>query len=504
VRYYNKYLSTYGDKMINSQNMQGKLSMMAKWDLKVDMSKGLQTSNWGEPILTTAQYRYAGYDGYVTWELFKMWRDKMNAGHWNGFHLINNAWRANLEMQGTALFLDVDYHQKNIDTWRLKRDTGLKYFERFTPKSIIANIASNKQVSNFLKAELAPEVIEDWPKTGKTKDLILEQAILKKVAIRLPYPMNRWMAALVIVRYYNKYLSTYGDKMINSQNMQGKLSTKFNMAAAITCRYSSSSHNLQNIPRKEYVRKAFTVRAGKREVMVLADYSGIEVRVAAEISGDAKLLNDTIYGNVHGTGAARIHGVEEKYFLDVLADKTHPDSNLYKSYRQDAKVFTFRLLYGAGVGALADSLKMNNEQAQVVVNNWAEAYKSAYLYRFEMQKLMMKTGYLPVVDGRTIYVRKADRQLPVAANYPIQSAAASVMYAAVAEVRKELVERDLDASLAACVHDEILMYAHTKDADAAHEALNVGMKKGWLAVFPNSNTDNLGESAIGRDWSAKP
>ena len=121
-----------------------------------------------------------------------------------------------------------------------------------------------------------------------------------------------------------------------------------------------------------------------------------------------------------------------------------------------------------------------------------------------MQTQMMKTGYLPVTDGRTIYVRKADRQLPVAANYPIQSAAASVMYAAVTEVRNELVERDLDASLAACVHDEILMYAHTKDQDSAHEALVVGMEKGWLAVFPNTDISNLGDSAIGMNWAAKP
>jgi DNA polymerase I-like protein with 3'-5' exonuclease and polymerase domains len=496
------------DVAIMRKSVQGgggySLAMMAKWDLKVTMNKSEQASDWSAETLTPSQYTYAAYDGYVTWELFKMWRDKMTEGHWNGFHIINSAWRANIEMQGTALFLDVNYHQKNIDIWRLKRDTAQRYFERYTPKSTIPNIASNKQMSNFLKAELNPEVIANWPTTPKSGDLQLERQIVTAAARRLPAPMNRWLAAFIVVRYYSKYLSTYGDTMVNSQNLQGKLSTKFNMAQAITCRYSSSAHNLQNIPRKPYIRKAFTVRPDRYEHMVLADYSGVEVRVIAEIAQDKQLLRDTVYGNVHASGAAIAQKIDEGYFLDVLNDKNDPKSALFKNYRQHAKIGTFRLIYGAGTSAVADSMNMGDKEAAEFVDGWAEKYKRAYNYRFDIMSDMTRTGYIKVCDGRTIYVRKADRQLPIAANYPVQAGAASVMYAAVRRVRDLFVERDLDANVAACVHDEIITYAHKTHSDDALECLELGMEQGWLDVFPNTSVDNLVESAIGFNWAAKP
>jgi len=499
---------TLWDVAFMRKSVQGgggfKLGQMSKWDLNIDLDKGLQTSDWSALNLTTDQYIYAGYDGYVTWELFKYWRKRMNEGHWNGFRILNNAWRANIEMEDTALYLDVAYHKQNIKTWELKRDTAIKYFRRFTPEGILKNPNSNKQMSDFLKRELDEKAIKNWPRTPKTPHLLMDQSILKTAARRLPYPMNRWLAAFVIIRYYNKYLSTYGNKMVNSQLTQGKLKTKFNMAQAITCRYSSSSHNLQNIPRKVYVRKAFTIRAGKNEKMILADYKGIEVRVAAELSHDEVLLRDTIYGNVHATGAAIAHNIEEGYFLDVLDDKNNPKSALFKGYRQIAKIGTFRLLYGAGVAAIGDSMHMSDDNARGFIERWATKYRRTYQYRFSMQTEMLNTGYIPVVDGRTIYVRKADRQLPIAANYPIQSAAASVMYAALYRVRQLLLKCDFRAKLAACVHDEIIMYAHVEDAATAHDCLVSGMEQGWLDVFPGTSVVNLVESAIGTRWSDKP
>ena len=113
-------------------------------------------------------------------------------------------------------------------------------------------------------------------------------------------------------------------------------------------------------------------------------------------------------------------------------------------------------------------------------------------------------GFLPVCDGRTIYVWKNDRTMPVAANYPIQGAAASVMYRAMYRVREAFVSKGLDCFIAATVHDELLSYAHRDHAEQAMAQQLKGMEQGWLDVFPGTNTDNLTDWAIGTSWAAKP
>lgn len=498
---------------------QFSLAIMAKRDLKIDMDKGLQNSGWSNPRLTKEQYQYAMFDSYVTWQLFKKWRAEMTPSNWNGFHGINDVWRANNEMEETGLVLDSVYHLKNIKTWELKRDTCKRYFERFTPTSVIKNINSNQQISDFLKRELDEKTIALWPRTpssgkvGKrtgrvSKDyLSMERDVCIQACNRLPYPMSRWLAAFVVYRKWSKYLSTYGDALVTQQALSGRISSRFNIAAAITMRYSSSSSNLQNIPRQEYIRKAFTARrydGVTKYRLALADYSGIEVRVLAELSGDEQLLEDCIYGDVHAGGAATINNEDYEYYRAVLADKDHKRNRQFKSWRSTAKVFVFRLLYGAGAGALAASLKSTPDEAKDAIIAWADRYPKAYQYRYQMMDVMHNTGFLPVVDGRTIYVRKPDRQLPVAANYPVQGAAASVMYRALYHIHKLLWENEVDAKLCATIHDEVIINATDDDCEIALDCLNEGMRLGWLDIFPSSNTDNLGDSAIGENWSAKP
>lgn len=238
--------------------------------------------------------------------------------------------------------------------------------------------------------------------------------------------------------------------------------------------------------------------------MVLADYKGIEIRVLAELSGDKQLLEDAIYGDVHAASAAQIY--REDYarvlkYLDKSSDLYNPH---WKDRRSRAKGFTFQLTYGAGAGALSDVLRCSFEEAQDAIRLWAKRYPHAFGYRDEMYNEMVSTGYLPVIDGRTIFVFKSERELPVAANYPIQGAAASVMYRAMYHARNRFIDNALDVYLAAPVHDEILAYSKNHHAEPAMEQMLAGMEDGWLDVFPDTNTDNLTDHAIGTTWADKP
>lgn len=498
-----------------------KLVWMAK-DIGVVMDKTEQNSGWHYVTLTQSQYDYAGFDGHVTWELKKYWwDDRLNDRQKEGFHVFNDSVRGTIECERVGLILDPLYHQKLIDLWEVKRATHLKYLRKWTPESVIKNLASDVQVGKFLTNELAPGLLEVWPRTEKTKRMQLESKYLRGIGRRMSYPMNRWMAALVGFKYYNKYLSTYGDKLVNKQYLSGKITSRFNIAQASTGRYSSSSDNLQNIPRKPVVRRSFCIATPSLildrpidsplvgdNLMCLADYSGIEVRVLAELSQDETLLSDAIYGDVHAASASQIFGYDLEWTLEVLASKgVGRHANAYpvvKERRTLAKGFTFQLTYGAGAGALSDTLRCTFDEAVDAIDKWAERYPKAYGYRDEMFSLMNADGYLPVCDGRTIYVRHGDRQMPIAANYPIQGAAASVMYRAVYRVRNRFVENDLDAYLAASVHDELLCYAHKSHADLAMTQQLAGMTDGWLDIFPGTVTDNLLDWKVGTSWADKP
>jgi DNA polymerase I-like protein with 3'-5' exonuclease and polymerase domains len=493
------------------------LAIEAKKALKIDLDKAMQNSGWHQDVLSPEQKRYAAMDGVVTWAILQKWQAELSDGQIDGAFIMNDAWRGNVMMEMCGLQLDVTYHRKLLKLWTLKRDTAERYLRKFTPKSVINNLNSGAQVGKFIMSVLDDKSRAEWPLTGKKKEPATTREVLTVAANKAPYPFSRWLGALVVLNKMNKYISTYGEKLITKQEMSGKVSSRFNMAQAITCRYSSSDSNLQNIPNQPVVRRSFVTKdyPTSRDKIIIADYKSIEVRVLAEVSGDKMLLHDAIYGDVHSRSASAIFKIDFDEFTKVLKEKDPNDETrlnskydnirpLYKSMRTRAKAFTFQLLYGAGFGALGIALRCSDEEAAHAVEAWAQTYPDAYHYRHVMFDHMERTGYLPVVDGRTIFVFRDERTIPVAANYPIQGAAASVMYRAIYHVERLIRERELyNTILAATVHDELLMYAKIYESEKALEVLEEGMKLGWLDIFPGTDTNNLADGAIGDTWADK-
>ncbi len=478
-------------------------------DIGIKLEKSEQASDWSSPTLSERQLNYAAFDSHVTWKLRKHWYEETTPEQRGAFHILNDAVRGTIECEDTGLYLDFGVHKETVDMWHTKRTTCYKYLRRFTPKEVVNNLQSDQQIGEFFKKELPADIIEGWPKTAKTKKLQITNDLLRSLGLRVQdQNFSRWIAALVGYRYYGKYISTYGDVLLEDQVQQGKIKSRFNIGQARTVRYSSSARNLQNIPRKVVVRRAFHAPKSLNQLMLLADYKGIEIRVLGEISQDEQLLYDCTYGDVHSASACAIFGHDYEYFCEVIESggkgKYANIYPLFKEQRSKAKGFTFQLLYGAGAGALSDVLRCTYEEAEEAIRAWAKKYPKAYAYRFAMESIMMETGFLPVVDGRTIYIRRGDRALPVAANYPVQGAAASVMYRAVYWVNKLFKERSVNAWLAATVHDEVLAYCDKGHETDGLECLIDGMKDAWLDVFPGSNVDNLLDPVIGTTWADKP
>lgn len=477
------------------------LKNMAKRDLDVEMNKDEQNSNWADPDLTNKQYFYAGDDAIITKMLGNKWSKEMTPDHWNGFHVINDAWRAVNECEDTGLLIDIPYHRKLIRMWTLRRHAAETAFRKYVPVEHIANIRSKKQISDYLKALLDEESIKSWPKTDKTEQLQTDRNTLRAMSYISPYPLSRALAALMVFNRADKYLGTYGETLITKQELSfdGRLRSRLNMAAAITGRFSSSGPNQQNFPNAYIFRYSFTTALGT--VLALADYSGVEIRVLAELSGDKILLHDALYDDVHTQSAIAIFNIGD---VEGFKAKLKAKDPRAKAMRTRAKAFTFQLLYGAGPAALAIALRCSVQEAVEAIDAWARRYSKAYAYRQYMFEKMRHDGFLPCASGRTIFVHRNERTMPVAANYPIQGSAADVMYRAMYHVQR-LLEQNTQASfLCASVHDELLVQVNNeKESEIALDCLKRGMELGWLDIFPDSNIDHLAEAVIGRRWSDK-
>ena len=172
--------------------------------------------------------------------------------------------------------------------------------------------------------------------------------------------------------------------------------------------------------------------------------------------------------------------------------------------RSKAKAFSFQLTYGAGNAALALVLRCSDGEAAAYVEKWAERYPNAYALRYQMFDQMNIAGFLPIKSGRTVFVHRNERSLPVASNYPIQGAAADVMYRAVTRMSQKVWELPFKARMMASIHDELLMLSEAGYGEQLREIMVEEMRLAWTDIFPGSETANLSESAVGMSWAAKP
>lgn len=490
------------DKAVIGGYGYSKLAYMVKRDLGISLPKDEQNSNWAADEITLDQYRYAYRDGRYTYELAVYWLNEMDDGQWRGFNVLNDAWRGTAEMEDCGMMLDIEYHKWLIAMWTRRRDTAIKVLRRWVGEDIISNLNSKKQIGTFIGSMLDDASYAAWPKTSKKEELKTDKKVLQQASFRSPYPFSRWLAALMVYNRASKYLSTYGEKLVTIQERAGRIRAKLNMAQAVTGRYSSSSPNLQNIPRSALVRRSFV--APKGATFVLADYSGIELRVLAEDAGDETLKHDVIFSNVHAQSAAQLYHMD----FDEVMERLEAKDKVVKELRSKAKSFSFQLTYGAGYSALAVVLRCSDDEAQEYIKRWAARYSKAYNYRnTRFDEMQSNSGMLRLRSGRTIRVPKEDRTLPVASNYPIQGAAADVMYRAIYHCERMLWKawkaKGVVARMCVTVHDELLLLTTPEWAEEAKEILEAAMKQGWLDIFPDTPTDNLVEAAIGGSWADK-
>ncbi len=274
-------------------------------------------------------------------------------------------------------------------------------------------------------------------------------------------------AKVIEYREMAKLKSTYIDALPRLLGEDGRLHTTFNQTVAATGRLSSSNPNLQNIPvRTELgrrIRAAF-VPASPGDVMVAADYSQIELRVLAHLSGDDGLTEAFTSGrDFHTETAARVFGLDR--------DAVDPE------HRRRAKAVNFGIVYGISAHGLSESLKIGRAEAQEMIDRYFAAYPRVREFLDETVAEAHRTGYAVTLYGRRRHIpelRSGNYNLRsfgerTAMNHPMQGTAADIMKLAMIAVDRALTSSGLATRMVLQVHDELVFEAPKDEVDALTE-----------------------------------
>ncbi len=326
------------------------------------------------------------------------------------------------------------------------------------------NIASPKQIQEVLYDRLQLPVLRKTPKGQPST----AENVLQELAVDYPLPR-----LILEHRGLSKLKSTYTDKLPELINPDtGRLHTSYHQAVAATGRLSSSDPNLQNIPVRSAegrrIREAFVPEPGN--VLLSADYSQIELRIMAHLSGDEGLLAAFAKGaDIHRATAAEVFGV--------------PPQDVDEDQRRHAKAINFGLIYGMSAFGLAQQLRIPRAAAQEYIDVYFARYPGVKGFMDDTRTRAREQGYVETVFGRRLYLpdikssNHARRQYAerTAINAPMQGTAADVIKMAMLVIDDWLAPAEGATRMIMQVHDELVFELPRRGAEAAAETIAAHM-----------------------------
>ncbi|MBS1777537.1 MAG: DNA polymerase I [Bacteroidetes bacterium] len=392
------------------------------------------------------------------------------------------------------VLMDMEYEGVGIDVpflnqYSVELEKEIKEAEErvFIHAGSHFNLGSPKQ----LGVVLFEKMNLDSTKKTKTGQFATGEDVLQKLKHKHPI-----IEDILVFRELSKLKNTYVDalpQLIHPQT--GRVHTSFNQAVAVTGRLSSTNPNLQNIPirtdRGREIRKAFISR-GKGWKLISADYSQIELRIIAAISGDDGMIADfRAHKDIHTTTAAKVYRVNE--------------AEVSSEMRRAAKAVNFGIIYGQSAFGLAENLGISRTEAKEVIDNYFTEYPAIKSYMDNQITLARETGFVQTLLGRKRWLRDirssnqtvrgfAERN---AINMPIQGAAADMIKLAMIRVHKELQAAALQTKMILQVHDELIFDVPEQELDQAAIIIRKGMQE---AMPLPHQVPVVVEVGIGNNW----
>ncbi len=489
-----KYLAKYGifplatfDTMIASQLLRKdkhSLAYLAYSFLGVNMDKSYQLSNWASPVLSKGQVEYAALDVEVLRSLFPILRDKLNEnsmdhpllktrtaklfGLKNPAAIIEMAFVkevAKLELNGFPVDVDkIEIIGKELERKKQKLIIGFITKYRIDPMS-------PKQVGRFLK-----ERGFNLPETAKgniaTDDKVLSE-----------YAGYEEVDHILEIRKLKKYTDKIEE--IRSNLRGRRVYPEFKQIGAVTGRMSSSNPNVQNIPRD--MRNLFKAEEGN--TFVIADFSQIELRIAAEYVGDPLMIKAFVEGKDLHT-----------YTASVILEK--PEEEVTKEDRQSAKAVNFGLIYGISAKGLALYAKssygidMSIDEAETIREKFFRHFSSFKRWHEEIKRKLREEKE---VRGETLLGRPyVAYTFNDATNYPIQGTGADILKLSVLLFDMYCSKEGVSAKVVNLVHDEIVVECKKEDGERVREILEKAMREAGRYVLKKVPVEV--ESTINDVW----
>ncbi|HVV55382.1 MAG TPA: DNA polymerase I [Mucilaginibacter sp.] len=429
---------------------------------------------------------YAAEDADVTLQLRTVFEPKLKQAE--AEKLIH-------EIENPLIYVlaDMEYEGVRIDHDTLKEfskelEGDIAGLEKtvYEKAGVRFNIASPKQLGEVLFEKL---MLDPKAKKTKTGQYQTGEDVLLSLAAKSDIVRD-----ILDYRQLQKLKSTYVDAlplMVNRKT--GRVHTSYNQAVAATGRLSSTNPNLQNIPirteRGREVRKAFIPRDDSHTILS-ADYSQIELRIIAEISKDANMLDAFAQNlDIHTATAAKVYG---KTLLEVTSDE-----------RRNAKAVNFGIIYGQSAFGLSQNLGIPRKEAAEIIENYFAQYPGIKQYMGDTMNFARENGYVCTLMGRRRYLRDinsanatvrgfAERN---AINAPIQGSAADMIKIAMINIHREFKAQKLDARMTMQVHDELVFDVPNSEVEKVKPIISEGMKRAIKTSVPI-----LVEIGAGSNW----
>jgi len=390
---------------------------------------------------------------------------------------------AAMEAEGIAL----DKNALNELSVELKKDILIMEAEIQQLAGTSFNVSSPKQVGQILFEVLH---IVEKPKKTKTGQYATGEDVLVKLVAK-----HEIVGKILDYRELVKLKNTYVDTLPELMNPRtGRIHTSYNQVVAVTGRLSSDNPNLQNIPirteRGREIRKAFIPR-NENYILLSADYSQIELRIIAELSKDAGMIEAFQSGqDIHKATAAKVYNVSLE---DVTSDM-----------RRNAKMVNFGIIYGISAFGLSERLNIPRKEAAAIIENYFEKYPRIKAYMDESIELAKEKGYVETIMGRRRYLRDinssnnnvrgfAERN---AINAPIQGSAADMIKIAMINIHHDFITQNLKSKMLLQVHDELVFDVWIDELELVKSIIENRMKN----AIPDLTVPMEVGMGIGKNW----
>lgn len=347
------------------------------------------------------------------------------------------------------------------------------------------NIASPRQLGEILFEKLKIDAKAKKTKTGQyaTGEEVLQKLVDKHPVVR----------QVLEYRSFTKLKSTYLDALpalINPRD--GLIHTSYNQAVTATGRLSSNNPNLQNIPVRtengREIRRAFVPRSSDYTLMA-ADYSQIELRIIAHLSGDPAMVEDFRRGHdIHAATAAKVFHV--------------PLEEVTKQQRSRAKAVNFGIIYGMSAFGLAERMELSRHEAADIIKKYFEEYAGIKAYMDRSIAIAKERGYAETILGRRRYLRDINGSNSVvrgfaernAINAPIQGSSADMIKIAMIGIHQEMKKLQMKSKMILQVHDELVFDAHLDEIETLKAIVNDKMVNAMPLSVPVVVEINTGDN----------